>query len=212
MGHRRGQAVKNRGVAEIWGHDQAGTWPRTGNAVKKGVCLRRGAKAASSLCSLTEIGSSLTRYNALTCPSCVSHIFLFSRPPTTMASVSSPRRLRRERIEIPIPTRKRFGPGTAPTQPRLSLLPAHDSTAVILDKVLCTEGSGKRARLQLCYTITWTDSPSKRATISCAKALEYVSRREMDHSRYRSWHQGTRLAKRLSPHGRPICGPGRRSR
>ena len=33
-----------------------------------------------------------------------------------------------------------------------------------------------------------------------------------DHSQYHSWHRGTRLAMRLSPHGCPIWGPGRRSR
>src|SRR4051794_28091538 len=97
-----------------------------------------------------------------------------------MASAPSPLQLRRERIEIHIPTRKRCIPKIAPTQPRISLLPARDSTAVILDKVLCKDGIGERARLQLCYIISWTDLPSKRATISCAKALDYVSPREME--------------------------------
>src|SRR6266699_3072328 len=101
-----------------------------------------------------------------------------------MASALSPKQLSQARIEIPIPTRKRFVPGTAP-QPLISLLPAHDSTAVILDKVLLEEGSGKGALLQLCYVITWTDFPSKRATVSCAKALEYVSPREMEDWEYK---------------------------
>lgn len=125
-----------------------------------------------------------------------------------MAAPPSPPRPRRQEIEIRLPSRKRFVPGTAPRQPRISLLPAHDSTAFIVDKVInSTERKpDNKAQRRLCYIIGWTDLPAARIMIPCTTALEYVSPRTLEEWEYNDslrreqeeWAQAVEEAKLLS--------------
>src|SRR3569833_3220827 len=93
-----------------------------------------------------------------------------------MAAPSTSKRRPRERIEISIPLLKRYVRNSAPPRPPISLLPARDSAAFIIDKVV---------QRRACYIIGWPDLPAARVMISCTRALDYVSPWEMENWEYK---------------------------
>jgi len=60
-------------------------------------------------------------------------------------------------------------------------MPAHDSTAVIIDKGKIIKENQER----LYYIIHWPDLPNVRLAIPCVKALEYISPWEMEEWEYK---------------------------
>jgi len=104
-----------------------------------------------------------------------------------MAAPSTSKRRPRERIEISIPLLKRYVRNSAPPQPPISLLPARDSDAFIIDKVVhpVTAVIDKDVQRRACYIIGWPDLPAARVMISCTRALDYVSPWEMENWEYK---------------------------
>src|SRR3569833_4786362 len=94
-----------------------------------------------------------------------------------MAATSTSKRRPRERIEVSIPLLKRYVRNSAPPQPPISLLPARDSDAFIIDKVVhpVTAVIDKDVQRRACYIIGWPDLPAARVMISCTRALVFVS-------------------------------------
>ncbi|GAB1310736.1 Chromodomain protein-2 [Madurella fahalii] len=93
---------------------------------------------------------------------------------------------RKTTIEIPIPSIRRYVPGSGPPPPRISLAPPHDSTAYIINQfVLPTEKDTTAASRRLIfYHIGFTDLPSVKILIPCDKVLDYVSPRELENWEY----------------------------
>ncbi|KAK4116579.1 hypothetical protein N656DRAFT_700848 [Canariomyces notabilis] len=91
-------------------------------------------------------------------------------------------------IEIPIPSIRRYVPGSGPPPPRITLAPPRDSTAYIIDQfVLPTESdTTKTSRRLIHYHIGFTDLPAVKILIPCHKVLDYVSPRELEDWEYQN--------------------------
>jgi hypothetical protein len=91
-------------------------------------------------------------------------------------------------IEIPIPSIRRYVPGSGPLPPRITLAPPRDSTAYIIDQfVLPTESdTTKTSRRLIHYHIGFTDLPAVKILIPCHKVLDYVSPRELEDWEYQN--------------------------
>ncbi|KAK4196970.1 hypothetical protein QBC40DRAFT_233294 [Triangularia verruculosa] len=104
-----------------------------------------------------------------------------------MDETKSPPR-RKTTIEIPLPSQRRYGPGSGPPPPKISLLPVSDSTAYIIDQfVLPTDKDmTPTSRRLIHYHIGFTDLPAAKLLIPCNKVLDYVSPRELEDWEYRN--------------------------
>lgn len=103
-----------------------------------------------------------------------------------MAATLSPRR--KAVIEIPLPSIRKYVPGSGPPPPRISLAPPRDSTAYIIDQfVLPTDKDmTPTSRRLIHYHIGFTDLPAVKLLVPCNKVLEYVSPRELEDWEYQN--------------------------
>ena len=105
----------------------------------------------------------------------------------TMTSKNMASRLKTA-IEIPLPSIRRYVPGSGPPPPRITLAPPRDSTAYIIDQYVLPplKDTTETTRRLLHYHIGFTDLPSVKLVIPCHKALDYVSPRELEDWEYRN--------------------------
>ncbi|KAM7202645.1 hypothetical protein V8F33_002571 [Rhypophila sp. PSN 637] len=101
-------------------------------------------------------------------------------PPRRAAGVkgaaSAPARVVPVKIEILLPSKPVYVPGAGPRSAPISLTPAKDSTAYILDKYVLPKLSecGPKDRRLVYYLVGFRDLPEVRTLIPCHKAQEYV--------------------------------------
>ncbi|KOS20702.1 hypothetical protein ESCO_004460 [Escovopsis weberi] len=85
--------------------------------------------------------------------------------------------IRRTRFCIPLPSR--YVPGSGPPLPPLRLVPPHDSTAYIKDRLLIPStglaANGRALPKRMMYLVGWRDLPAATALVPAMKVLEYVS-------------------------------------
>ena len=95
---------------------------------------------------------------------------------------------RKTTIEIPVPSVRKYVPGSGPPPPRISLVPPRDSTAYIIDQfVLPTEEeTTETSRRLIHYHIGFTDLPTVKLLIPCTEVLDYVSPRELEDWEYKN--------------------------
>lgn len=95
---------------------------------------------------------------------------------------------RKTTIEIPIPSIRRYVPGSGPPPPRITLTPPRDSTAYIIGQfVLPTEkDTTATSRRLIHYHIGFTDLPAAKILVPCNKVLDYVSPRELEDWEYQN--------------------------
>lgn len=93
----------------------------------------------------------------------------------------------RTTFEIPLHRApRRYVSGSGPKSQPISLLPLHDSTGYIVDKVVLPTGPllNRVAQRKLYYIVGWRDIPAARATIEATKVLDYVSPRTLENWEY----------------------------
>ncbi|KAK0748346.1 hypothetical protein B0T21DRAFT_406872 [Apiosordaria backusii] len=95
---------------------------------------------------------------------------------------------RKTMIEIPLPSIRKYTPGSGPPPPKISLLPPDDSTGYIIDQfVLPTdEDMTPTSRRMIHYHIGFTDLPAAKLLVPCHKVLDYISPRELENWEYRN--------------------------
>ena len=105
-------------------------------------------------------------------------------------NVTQPR-YRKVEIEIPLPSIRRYKPGSGPPPPQISLLPPRDSTAYIIDQfVLPTdEDATLTSRRLIYYHVGFTDLPHVKILLPCTEVLDYVSPRELEEWEYHNWER-----------------------
>lgn len=101
------------------------------------------------------------------------------RPPAAPRSSKEPKKTR---IAVHLPCKPRpYRPGHGPPLQRLRLLPPHDSTAYIIERILLPSpglsASGKPLPKRISYVIGWTDLPAARILVPAMQILDYVSPR-----------------------------------
>ncbi|SPQ18510.1 0c623dfe-873c-4570-8f9e-b50ea8616364 [Thermothielavioides terrestris] len=104
-----------------------------------------------------------------------------------MADARVPPR-RKTTIEIPLPSVRKYVPGSGPPPPRISLAPPRDSTAYIIDQFVlpADKDTTEASRRLIYYHIGFTDLPAARLLIPCNKVLDYVSPRELEDWEYKN--------------------------
>ncbi|KAK4174835.1 hypothetical protein QBC36DRAFT_332783 [Triangularia setosa] len=95
---------------------------------------------------------------------------------------------RKTTIEIPLPSIRKYVPGSGPPPPKISLLPPSDSTGYIIDQfVLPTDKEmTPDSRRLIHYHIGFTDLPAAKLLVPCHKVLDYISPRELEDWEYRN--------------------------
>ncbi|KAK0730955.1 hypothetical protein B0H67DRAFT_631112 [Lasiosphaeris hirsuta] len=116
-------------------------------------------------------------------------------------------------IEIPLPSIKRYVPGSGPP-PRISLAPPHDSTAYIINQFIIPPEKDTTAitRRVLHYHIGFTDIPAAKLLIPANRVLDYVSPRELEDWEYSffEWREEEKARLALEKKsGSVVKGPGR---
>ncbi|KAL2161679.1 hypothetical protein VTH06DRAFT_8241 [Thermothelomyces fergusii] len=91
-------------------------------------------------------------------------------------------------IEIPLPSIRKYVPGSGPPPPRISLAPPRDSTAYIIDRFIlpADKDMTETSRRLVHYRIGFTDLPTVKLLIPCNEVLDYVSPRELEDWEYRN--------------------------
>ncbi|KAL2131597.1 hypothetical protein VTI74DRAFT_4813 [Chaetomium olivicolor] len=104
-----------------------------------------------------------------------------------MADNNLPSR-RKTTIEIPLPSVRRYVPGSGPPPPRISLAPPRDSTAYIIDQLVLPPDKDmtETSRKLIYYHIGFTDLPAVQILVPCNKVLDYVSPRELEDWEYKN--------------------------
>ncbi|KAK3362325.1 hypothetical protein B0T25DRAFT_490234 [Lasiosphaeria hispida] len=130
-----------------------------------------------------------------------------------MASKNTTTR-RKTTIEIPLPSIKRYVPGSGPPPPRISLAPPRDSTAYIINQFILPpeKDTTVTTRRLLHYHIGFTDIPAAKLLIPANKILDYVSPRELEDWEYDYFDQREEEKARLAlekKSGVVVKGPGR---
>ncbi|KAM7217219.1 hypothetical protein V8F06_007402 [Rhypophila decipiens] len=94
----------------------------------------------------------------------------------TKNAASAPARIVPVKIEIPLPSKPVYVPGAGSRPAPISLTPARDSTAYILDKYVLPKLSecGPKDRRLVYYLVGFRDLPEVRTLVPCHKAQEYV--------------------------------------
>ena len=102
-----------------------------------------------------------------------------------------PKKVRRVRIEIPLPSRRgqpRRLYCAGPPPPPITLVPPRDSTAYIVNKLVLPSHQKfpdlAHIQRRLYYTVGWTDLPSARIAVLASRILDYVSPREVEDWEY----------------------------
>ncbi|KAH6895873.1 hypothetical protein B0T10DRAFT_479103 [Thelonectria olida] len=115
---------------------------------------------------------------------------------STTVIVTADRSLKRKRespkrtkIVIELPSKPRdYVPGSGPPLRRISLLPAQDSTAYILERILLppagVAADGKPLPKRMTYIVGWHDLPAARMLVPVMKVLDYVSPRALEEWEY----------------------------
>ncbi|KAK4237200.1 hypothetical protein C8A03DRAFT_16228 [Achaetomium macrosporum] len=104
-----------------------------------------------------------------------------------MADNISPTRRKTTTLEIPLPTIRKYVPGSGGPPPRISLAPPRDSTAYIINQfVLPTDNdTTPTSRRLIYYHVGFTDFPAVKILVPCNKVFDYVSPRELEDWEYR---------------------------
>lgn len=89
------------------------------------------------------------------------------------------------RVQVRLASKPRdYVPGSGPPLQPLSLLPAQDSTAYIVERILLPSAGlaadGKPLPKRMTYIVGWHDLPAARLLVPAMKILEYVSPREVE--------------------------------
>lgn len=131
-----------------------------------------------------------------------------------MAAARVPPR-RKTTIEIPLPSVRKYVPGSGPPPPRISLAPPRDSTAYIIDQFVlpADKDTTLASRRVIHYHIGFADLPAVKLLIPCNKVLDYVSPRELEDWEYNNLEtkeeeRARRLAEKQRA-GPPKKKPGR---
>ncbi|KAL2017739.1 hypothetical protein VTK56DRAFT_1709 [Thermocarpiscus australiensis] len=93
---------------------------------------------------------------------------------------------RKTTIEIPIPSIRKYVPGSGPPLPKITLAPPRDSTAYIIDQFVLPVNAEttETSRRLIYYHIGFIDLPAVKILIPCNKVLDYVSPRELEDWEY----------------------------
>lgn len=99
---------------------------------------------------------------------------------------SPPRRRPKTTIEVPVPGFRKYVGGMGPPLQPLSLALPRDSTAYIIEKLVWPpiKETTPTTRRLLYYHIGFTDLPHVKTMVSCDKALDYLSPREIEDWEY----------------------------
>lgn len=94
------------------------------------------------------------------------------------------------RIVIELPSKPRdYQPGSGPPLQRIGLLPAQDSTAYIIERILLPPAGlaadGKPLPKRMTYIVGWHDLPAARMLVPAMEVLEYVSPRALEDWEYK---------------------------
>ncbi|RDA88735.1 hypothetical protein CP532_4053 [Ophiocordyceps camponoti-leonardi (nom. inval.)] len=90
------------------------------------------------------------------------------------------------RLVVPLPSRPlQYQPGSGPPLQRIRLLPPHDSTAYIVERILLPSpgpapADGKPLPRRMTYIVGWPDLPAARLLVPAMQILEYVSPRALE--------------------------------
>ena len=92
---------------------------------------------------------------------------------------------KRTKIIISLPSRpSNYVPGSGPALQPLALLPPHDSTAYIVERILLpSPGLAKNGRplpKRMTYIVGWHDMPAARMLVPAMQILDYVSPRALE--------------------------------
>ncbi|KAI5463674.1 hypothetical protein BGZ63DRAFT_197303 [Mariannaea sp. PMI_226] len=95
----------------------------------------------------------------------------------------------RSRIVVEIPSKHpHYVPGAGPPPQRISLLPAQDTTAYILERILLPSpglaADGKPLPKRMAYIVSWHDLPAARMLVPAMEVLDYVSPRALEDWEY----------------------------
>ncbi|KAK3309735.1 uncharacterized protein B0T15DRAFT_13197 [Chaetomium strumarium] len=95
---------------------------------------------------------------------------------------------RRTTIAIPLPSIRKYVPGSGPPPPRVSLAPPRDTTGYIINQfVLPTDNdTTPTSRRLIYYHVGFTDFPAVKILLPCNEVLDYVSPRELEDWEYKN--------------------------
>ncbi|KAI0200258.1 hypothetical protein F4808DRAFT_430166 [Astrocystis sublimbata] len=95
--------------------------------------------------------------------------------------------LRKSPLEIPLNSKPRdYRPGDGPALAPIHLALKNDTSAIIVDKrVLPGEPVNGELKLELYYTVSWSDLPAARVCVLATKILDYVSPRTLEDWEYK---------------------------
>ena len=92
---------------------------------------------------------------------------------------------KRSKIVIPLPLKPPdYVPGSGPALQPLALLPQHDSTAYIVERILLPSpglaNNGRPLPKRMTYIVGWHDMPAARMLVPAMQILDYVSPRALE--------------------------------
>ncbi|KAK3329851.1 hypothetical protein B0H66DRAFT_39532 [Apodospora peruviana] len=122
------------------------------------------------------------------------------------------------KIEIPLPSYRRYVRGSGPPSQPITLAPVRDSTAYIIDRFVLPSAADIKPGYgrMIHYHVGFTDDPALKVLLPADKVLDYVSPRELEDWEYSNYERleaeraedARKLSEEKKP-GRPVKVGGR---